>query len=897
MSVKAVSLSVLILLTNLVFAGSAPDPNGAINRIDQSHLRKIDPAIRAAFGEREFNAKDGQRMRVIINLTATSQRVSFASYRGPDAVQMVADAVAFEQGAFISALEEKYSAQVGPGRTFEVVDLLTLQYSVVMTLASEESLEKLVSMNEIEFVELDELNILLTDEGRSLTGSDLAAQSGYTGAGVGVAVIDSHFDLLHPELGGTTSLPNSIVKGGQNFSDPGTSIHSRNFNDCYHGTGTASIVRRYAEDASLYCLTVFPNAYDSVIANAINWCITNKNGTGGGSPIKVISMSLGGSQHFSECNSGTMHNAASDALSNGILVFAASGNDGWTNSMGSPACSNAVISVGSVWDEDGAAYSPFPPANCNDFNRLVNERTCYSDTASFLDIYAPSEEVICAQCGGGTWALGGTSSACPAAAGMTAQFLEAQAGYAGNKSGLVSLYQSTGVTVVGDTGKRRIDLTEALGLGTTPAPTASLSANPTTIDEGQSATLSWSTTNATSASINNGVGSVSPVSGGSVSVSPAVTTTYTLSVAGDGGSTTASATIVVNSAGGGSSTLEDGVSKNFSLTNGAVAEYTIEIPANAENLNVTISGSGDADLYVKRAAINWPADQGQHTEAEFKAPYASGSSESVDFPAPAQDTWHVLVHGYSGNPSGTIVATWDVSSGGGGTPALANGASQNYSVATGATTEYVINVPANTTSLTVTMTGSGDADLYVKRAAINWPADQGQHNEAEFKAPYVSGSSEETTFSNPAQDTWHVLIHGYSGSPSGTIVANWTTSGGGGGGDPEWHYDALVEETPHNYANNKTYEFTYSNASASQVGVHFVKLYTESNYDWLYVYDENNNQVHRVSGNLISSGSGSAFGRTDGWVVVPGKSIRIRLVTDYSVTKFGYQTDWAAAYY
>ncbi|MBK8098374.1 MAG: hypothetical protein IPK26_14790 [Planctomycetes bacterium] len=34
---------------------------------------------------------------------------------------------------------------------------------------------------------------------------------------------------------------------------------------------------------------MFPNAYDSTIANAINWCVTNKNGTGGGAPIRVIS--------------------------------------------------------------------------------------------------------------------------------------------------------------------------------------------------------------------------------------------------------------------------------------------------------------------------------------------------------------------------------------------------------------------------------------------------------------------------------------------------------------------------------------------------------------------------------------------------------------------------------
>ncbi|MCB1045453.1 MAG: hypothetical protein KDC35_21095 [Acidobacteria bacterium] len=894
---KSLVLSLILSGFTWLMAGNVTsvDVNAAVDGNRAEHIRKIDPRIKQAFDDQDYNTKNA-RVRVIMHIANNGEQITFESYRGLDAVAVVAEAVASAQDAFISGVSERFREYVGPGRQIEFVDLLSLQYAVVATVEDPEFLDKLAQYDGLGFVEYDNLNTLFTDEGRALTGSDLAAQSGYTGSGVGVAVIDSHFDLLHPELGGTTSLPNSVVKAGSNFSDPGTSIHSQNFNDCYHGTGTASIVHRYAPNSSIYALTVFPNAYDSVIANAINWCITNKNGTGGGSPIKVISMSLGGSRYYSECNSGAMHTAATNALSNGIIVFAASGNDGWTNSMGSPACSNAVISVGSVWDEDGAAYSPFPPANCNDFNRLVNERTCYSDTASFLDIYAPSEEVMCARCGGGTWALGGTSSACPAAAGMTAQFLQAQPSYAGNKSGLLSVYQGTGVTVVGDTSKRRIDLAAALNLGSTPAPTASLTASPTTITEGQSATLSWTTSNATSASINNGVGAATPVASGSRTVSPTVTTTYTLTATGDGGTSTASATIVVNSAGGGTSTLDNGVSKNYSLTTGNTATYTMAIPANASNLTVTITGSGDADLYVKRSPVNWPADQGQHNEAEFKAPYASGSAESVTFASPAQDTWNVLIHGYSGNPSGTIVASWTVSGGGGGTPELANGVSQNYSTSTGSYTEYVINVPANASDLTVTMTGSGDADLYVKRAAINWPGDQGRHDEAEFKSPYLSGSAEEVVFPSPAQDTWHVLIYGYSGNPSGTIVANWTT-GGGGGGTPEWHYEALVEQTPHNYANNKTYEFTYSNPSATQVGIHFEKLYTEANYDFLYVYDQNGTQLYKVSGNLISSGAGNAFGRTDGWVVINGNSIRIRLVTDYSVTKYGYKTDWAGAFY
>ena len=74
------------------------------------------------------------------------------------------------------------------------------------------------------------------------------------------------------------------------------------------------------------------------------------------------------------------------------------------------------------------------------------------------------------------------------------------------------------------------------------APTATLSASPTTIAQGASSTLTWTTTNATAASI-DALGSV-PVNG-SQSVSPTVTTTYTLTASGAGGTKTATTTVTV----------------------------------------------------------------------------------------------------------------------------------------------------------------------------------------------------------------------------------------------------------------------------------------------------------------------------------------------------------------
>jgi peptidoglycan-associated lipoprotein len=75
------------------------------------------------------------------------------------------------------------------------------------------------------------------------------------------------------------------------------------------------------------------------------------------------------------------------------------------------------------------------------------------------------------------------------------------------------------------------------------APTASLTANPESVDKGQSTTLTWQTTNATDVAI-EGIGAVQP--SGSQQVTPSESTTYTLSAKGTGGTQQATARVTVN---------------------------------------------------------------------------------------------------------------------------------------------------------------------------------------------------------------------------------------------------------------------------------------------------------------------------------------------------------------
>ena len=69
---------------------------------------------------------------------------------------------------------------------------------------------------------------------------------------------------------------------------------------------------------------------------------------------------------------------------------------------------------------------------------------------------------------------------------------------------------------------------------TEPSPTVSFSANPASVKQGQCATLTWSSTNASKVSIDPGVGKVDP--SGSKQVCPGSTTQYTITAAGEGGS-------------------------------------------------------------------------------------------------------------------------------------------------------------------------------------------------------------------------------------------------------------------------------------------------------------------------------------------------------------------------
>ncbi len=106
------------------------------------------------------------------------------------------------------------------------------------------------------------------------------------------------------------------------------------------------------------------------------------------------------------------------------------------------------------------------------------------------------------------------------------------------------------------------------------------SANPSTINQGENSTLTWSVSDADTVNITPWVGTVA--SSDSTSVSPAVTTTYTLIATNSAGSVTATTTVTVSSVAVTGVTLDQAT---MTLTAGGATGTLVATvaPANATN--------------------------------------------------------------------------------------------------------------------------------------------------------------------------------------------------------------------------------------------------------------------------------------------------------------------------
>ena len=171
------------------------------------------------------------------------------------------------------------------------------------------------------------------------------------------------------------------------------------------------------------------------------------------------------------------------------------------------------------------AYGPNGNASCNSSNGNTISSSCIFNDVTQGDMDAPcTGSYNCYRPSGTYGVLSTNNSAYAPAYGTTTGWDFATGIGSVNVYNLVTSWKSSG--------------------GGQP-PTCILGASPSTITQGQSATLSWTSTNATAGTISPGIGSVTP--SGSTTVTPSQTTTYTGSFTGPGGSATCTpTTLTVN---------------------------------------------------------------------------------------------------------------------------------------------------------------------------------------------------------------------------------------------------------------------------------------------------------------------------------------------------------------
>jgi hypothetical protein len=149
----------------------------------------------------------------------------------------------------------------------------------------------------------------------------------------------------------------------------------------------------------------------------------------------------------------------------------------------------------------------------------------------------------------------------------------------------------------------------------------------------------------------------------------------------------------------------------------------------------------------------------------------AGSSATLTLSASssASGSASYTVTGTSSSTSHSATGSLTVSGGGGGGGTLTNGvAITGLSGASGAQQQFSIVVPAGQSLLTVKITGgTGDADLYVRAGSP--PTLQ------TFDCrPFITGNNETCTTSNPAANTYFVMLNGFTAYTGVTLLATFT---------------------------------------------------------------------------------------------------------------------------
>jgi subtilisin family serine protease len=269
-----------------------------------------------------------------------------------------------------------------------------------------------------------------------LVNLDALHALGYTGEGVTVAVLDSGLDTDHTDLFDDLVAQQCFCSGGGGCCPNGNTTQSgagAAEDDNEHGTNVTGIITSRgtvaplggAPDAGIVAIKVLDSgggfSSSSDIVAGLDWIINNRP------DVDLVNMSLGTWALFSgNCDNATTWiipwaTAINTLRSNGVLSFASSGNDGSGTSMSAPACIANTISVGAVWDSNVGSQTRL---GCTDSTTQADQVTCFSNSNSTTDLFAPGAPTTSTGRFGMTSTYYGTSQASPLAAACAALLLD-----------------------------------------------------------------------------------------------------------------------------------------------------------------------------------------------------------------------------------------------------------------------------------------------------------------------------------------------------------------------------------------------------------------------------------------------------------------------------------------
>ena len=293
-------------------------------------------------------------------------------------------------------------------------------------------IHEIIDLPGVVFVELDGVLGIQMEEVVPVHGVDLVWQdTGYTGEGVTMAIIDTGIDGNHTALDdldddNMTDDP-KIVAFYDAINNPGQTNGTEIFpyDDNGHGTHCAGITAGtgapnyqhvgVAPRANLVGVKVLDGggsgSFAAVMAG-MQWTVDKRHEFN----IRAASMSLGaltGAIEWTSSEEESVNRMANEMMRAGVTLFIAAGNSGGTATIGTPGSAEDVITVGSL-DKDTsiAIYSSQGPTE----EGRVKPNIAFVGSS----VNAPD-----ANTGDGYVALSGTSMATPGAAGVAVLMYQA----------------------------------------------------------------------------------------------------------------------------------------------------------------------------------------------------------------------------------------------------------------------------------------------------------------------------------------------------------------------------------------------------------------------------------------------------------------------------------------